>query len=98
MMDYLHGDVVDGEFKAACQYEYGRESKILRKAAELFRRDRTADAGEISFQIEDEFHCGSWFIGNGWDLSWQCRSFSAKSWNQLSHAERAELLDGLPLS
>jgi hypothetical protein len=98
MMDYLHGDVVDGEFKAACQYEYGRESKILRKAAELFRRDRTAHAGEISFQIEDEFHCGSWFIQPEWSFIWECSSFPAKSWNQLTDTERADLLCALPLS
>jgi hypothetical protein len=97
-MDYLHGDVVDGEFKAACQYEYARESNIVRKAAELLRRDLTADAAEISLKIEDEFRCGSWFIGTDWMFVWQCPSFPAKSWNQLSENERAELLYGLPLS
>jgi hypothetical protein len=97
-MDYLHGDVVDGEFKAACQYEYARESKILRKAAELLRRDAMADAAEISFKIEDEFHCGRWLIGTDWMFVWQCPSFPAKSWNQLSDAERGELLYGLSLS
>jgi hypothetical protein len=51
-MDYLHSDVVDGEFKAACQYEYARESNILRKASELRSRDPTAYAGEIMFKIE----------------------------------------------
>ncbi len=64
-MDYLHGDVVDGQFRAACQYEYARESNVLCKAAELLRREPTADAAEISFKMEDEFHCGSWFIGTG---------------------------------
>jgi hypothetical protein len=97
-MDYLHGDVVGDEFKAACQYEYARESLVLQRAAQLLRNNPTADIGEIAFQIESEFHCGSWFIGNGWDLIWQCRSFPPKSWNQLSDAERAELLEGLPLS
>jgi len=97
-MDYLHGDVVDGEFKAACQYEYGRESNILRKAAELLRHDRTADAAEISLEVEAEFDCVSWFILPDWGFVWECSSFPAKSWNQLTDAERAELLYGLPLS
>jgi len=97
-MDYLHGDVVDGQFRAACQYEYARESNVLCKAAELLRREPTADAAEISFKMEDEFHCGSWFIGTDWMFVWQCPSFPAKSWNQLSDAERKELLYGLPLS
>ncbi len=37
-MDYLHGDVIDGEFASACTYEYARESKVLREAAELRRK------------------------------------------------------------
>jgi hypothetical protein len=32
-MAYLHGDVVDDEFEAACDYEYARESHVLRAAA-----------------------------------------------------------------
>jgi hypothetical protein len=32
-MDYLHGDVVDHEFEAACCYEYARESPLLREEA-----------------------------------------------------------------
>jgi hypothetical protein len=32
-MDYLHGDVVDGEREACCDYEYARESHVLRAAA-----------------------------------------------------------------
>ena len=56
------------------------------------------DTGEIAFQIEREFHCGSWFFQPEWGFIWQCPSFPAKSWNQLSEAERTELLYGLPLS
>jgi hypothetical protein len=97
-VDYLHGDVVDGEFKAACQYEYARESNILHKAAERLRRDPTVSAGEIVLKIESEFHCDSWFISTDWMFVWQCPSFPAKSWNQLSEAERRELLHGLPFS
>jgi len=97
-MDYLHGDVVDHQVKAACHYEYARECAVLRRAAELFSRDPTAYIGEISLKIEDEFHCGSLFIGIDWMFVWQCPSFPAKSWNQLSEAERTELLCGLPLA
>jgi hypothetical protein len=95
-MDYLHGDVVGDEFRAACQYEYSRESNILRKAAELFRR--SVHSEEITFKVENEFHCGFWFIQHEWSFIWQCRSFPAKSWNQLSEKERSEVLWGLPLS
>ena len=97
-MDYLHGDVVGDEFRAACQYEYARQSAVLQKAAQMLRDNPTANAGEISLKIEREFHCGSWFIGTDWMFVWQCPSFPAKSWNQLSPAERTELLYGLPLS
>lgn len=97
-MRYLHGDVVDDQFRAACQYEYARESKILRKAAESLLRNSTAYVGEIVSKIEHEFHCGTWFIGTDWMFVWQCLSFPAKSWNQLSEAERTELLYGLPAS
>jgi hypothetical protein len=32
-MDYLHGDVADNEFEAACYYEYAKESALLREMA-----------------------------------------------------------------
>jgi hypothetical protein len=94
-MDYLHGDVADDQFRAACHYEYARESTILRKAAQLLK---ATDAGEIASQIECEFHCGSWFFQPEWGFIWQCPSFPAKSWNQLTDTERVDLLCGLPLS
>ena len=31
-MAYLHGDVVDGEHEAACDYEFARESRLRRAA------------------------------------------------------------------
>ena len=97
-MDYLHGDVVGDEFKAACQYEYARESDVLRRAAQLLRNNPTADIGDIASQIESEFHCDSWFFSTDWGFIWQCRSFPANSWNQLTDAERADLLCALSLS
>jgi hypothetical protein len=96
--DYLHGDVADDQFRAACEYEYARESKILRRAAELLLRNPTASLGEIASQIEREFHCGSWFFQPEWGFIWQCPSFPAKGWNQLTEDERSDLLCGLPLS
>ena len=101
-MDYLHGDVVGDDFRAACQYEYARESNVLPKAAQMLRDNRTADAGEILFRLEAECHdasCdASWLGHTDWSFIWQCPSFPAKSWNQLSEAERADLLCALPLS
>jgi hypothetical protein len=97
-MPYVHGDVVDGNFEAASRYEYARESAVLRKAAELQSGDPTLYTGELSSRIEAEFQCGSWFIQPEWGFIWQCRSFPAKSWNQLSEPERIELLYGLPIS
>jgi hypothetical protein len=98
-MAYLHGDIVDDQFRAACQYEYARESNVLRKAAELVKRDPSSLAGEIVFQIDREFPAvGSWLISTEWRFVWQCPSFPAKSWNQLIEKERSELLYGLPLS
>jgi hypothetical protein len=96
---YLHGCVVDGQFRAACHYEYARESNILRRAAELFGANQSALAGEIFFQIDREFPAaaGNWLITQEWSFVWQCRSFPATSWNELSEAERTELLHGLPL-
>jgi hypothetical protein len=97
--DYLHGDVVDEEFKAACHYEYARESGLLRRAAQLMRNNPTAYTyRDIASQIESEFHCGSWFSSIDWGLIWQCPSFSEIGWNQLTEEERAELRCGLPLS
>jgi hypothetical protein len=39
-MDYLHGDVVDNEFEAACYYEYAKESAFLREAARLWASEK----------------------------------------------------------
>jgi hypothetical protein len=86
---YLHGTVVGGQFRAACQYEYARESNVLRRAAEL---RSSADPVEVSFKIEEEFHCGSWFMQPEWSFLWECPSFPAKSWNgrtELSYRPRS---------
>jgi hypothetical protein len=96
-MAYLHGDVEDGQFRAACSYEYARESRILPKVAELFRRNRSADAMEIFFHIDRGFPAaGKHLIEHKWRVIWKCPSFPEKSWNELSKAERSDLLWGLP--
>ncbi len=43
---YLHGKVVDDQFGAACQYEYARESAVLREAAQILKSNPTADPGD----------------------------------------------------
>lgn len=89
-MDYLHGDVTDGQFRAACRYEYARESNILRKAAELLSRDPTAYAGEIGFKIEDQFHCASSFFQPEWGFIWQCPSFPQKQIGPYSNWKKSD--------
>jgi hypothetical protein len=57
-MDYLHGDVVDGEHEAACDYEYARESRVLRAAAGMHIAKRlgelTAEQWRAEFQKATE--------------------------------------------
>ena len=37
-MDYLHGDVADHQFRAACRYEYARKSAVVRAAVSALPR------------------------------------------------------------
>jgi hypothetical protein len=94
-MDYLHGDVKDGDFEAACGYEYARESNVMREAAKL-SVSGISDT-EIACKVEDQFQCGHWFIQQPWGFIWQCPSFPAKSWNQLGEQERADIRLVFPL-
>lgn len=89
-MDYLHGDVADGEFEAACWYEYARESIVLNEAARLLASGM--DDREIACKVEAQFRCGLWFIQIPWGAISECPSFPAKGWNQLSPNERATIL------
>jgi hypothetical protein len=67
-MDYLHGDVVDGEHEAACDYEYSRESRVLREAARLHRQGLSPE--EIGEDIDQAFHCGGFsFKAHGLSFS-----------------------------
>jgi hypothetical protein len=94
-MAYLYGDVAGDQFRAACRYKYARESKILPKIAELYRRKAVG----IFHQIDHEFPAaGEHLINHECRVFWQCPSFPEKSWNELSKAERSDLLWGLPCS
>jgi hypothetical protein len=64
-MDYLHGDVVDGEYEAACFYEYARESTVLREVAT--RRGRWEELAQ-----NDQLHL---IMQYPWFLIWNCASF-----------------------
>ena len=92
-MNYLHGDVVDHEFEAACLYEYAKESVVLREAARLWasKKHSYEESEEIALAIENRFPSGFW-----WSLVWQCPSFPRKSWNQLSQRKRANILLWFP--
>src|SRR5262245_24720932 len=104
-IDYLHGSVVDAGFEAACTYEYARESKILRDAADerekLFHQKKNyAFAGQLyeeaAHTIFQKHNCGVWFINPQWSFIWHCRSFPRNPWNQLSKPERREILYAFP--
>jgi len=91
-MDYLHGDIVDNEFRAACYYEYARESFVLDEAARLWasRKHSYEESEHIALAIEKAFPsrlCSWW-----WSLVWPCPSFPRKSWNQLSQRERTNIV------
>src|SRR4029450_13642350 len=106
-MDYLHGDVVDNEFAAACCYEYERELHVSDKTDEINKEiAQWIEEDEIVFIKEDEdvrgfalrveeiFRCGLSFTGYARILIHQCPSFTRKSWNQLSKEERVNILLG----
>jgi hypothetical protein len=106
-MDYLHGDVVDNEFAAACCYEYERElhvsdktDEINKEIAQWIEEDEIVfikeDKGVRGFalRVEEIFRCGLSFTGYARNLIQQCPSFTRKSWNQLSKEERVNILLG----
>jgi hypothetical protein len=90
-MDYLHGDVIDEEFEAACHYEYSRESTILREAAIAVARRKRKNinlAQEVAHGIWKKYNCGTWFVGYPWGFIWRCPSFPGIPWNRLGTRER----------
>src|SRR5438105_4818283 len=89
-MPYLHGDVIDNEFEAACWYEYARESAVLRESAQMHKSG--TDAPEFSSDVERKFQCGYWFIQIPWGSISRCPSFPEKGWNYLSASDRGEII------
>ena len=96
-MDYLHGDVVDHVYEAACCYEYGKESKTLLTAARLKREDPSTPLEVIFCRLQLEHGLG-WFIQDPWPSICECSGFPAKSWNQLTTAQRYDILRTFPSS
>jgi hypothetical protein len=93
--DYLHGDVADDEFEAACDYEYSRESRVLREAASLHRQDLSF--AQIGADINHDFSCGGLFLQSPWFEFFTCAHFPETPWNSLSAGDRREILRTLPL-
>ena len=102
-MDYLHGDIEDNEFEAACCYEYAKESPLLREAARLwaaqkkvFCKETASNSeldGEIVLKIETKSGPYSSLIEHPWSLIVQCPSFRQQTtWNELSQHARAHIL------
>jgi hypothetical protein len=93
-MDYLHGDVKDGEALIACLYEYARESKDMWDAAKLLDDARASgnlncekDFWRIHFEFEH------WIQASDWTTNFlKCESFPETDWNALSAAEREKIL------
>jgi hypothetical protein len=70
-MEYLHGDVEDGEYEAALYYEYARESETLRELAARLEERCQSSKGEIwrdgvADAVGNEFARKKDFRGIGW--------------------------------
>jgi len=93
-MDYLHGYVTNDEFQAARDYEYARESKVIREAARLLRESgKTIEevCAIIEYQTFPGLLSDQWYQWP-WLAFWSgSASFPEKSYNQLSERERADL-------
>lgn len=96
-MDYLHGDVKEGEAWIASLYEYSRESKIIRKAAE--RRNQLTKAGlnthkAVDWALQELEKQPSNLIEIMAFL--ECESFPKKDWQELNQEDRNKLLQSHP--
>jgi len=92
-MDYLHGHVKDEEAWLACLYEYARESKNLREAAN--RRDALKEKGL------DTKKAAEWAVQESQQqprflmelMSFlECESFPKKDWQELSQEDRNRII------
>ena len=93
-MAHLHGDVVDGEHEAACDYEYSRESPVLRAAARSHRQGLSFE--EIGEETDQAFSCGGAFLGSPWLEFFTCGHFPEIPWNSLPPEVREEVLRAYP--
>ncbi|MGA3169500.1 MAG: hypothetical protein ABSE62_00660 [Chthoniobacteraceae bacterium] len=91
-LEYLRREVIDGEFQAACVYEYARESQGMREESALHKRG-TYSLGRHGYIVQPN---GQNVLA---DPIWTCPSFPAKGWNQLNETERAKIVrsGGYPL-
>ena len=103
-MDYLHGDVVDGEQGAACAYEYSREAPVLAEAAKLCReleaktgRPAIESIESVAEEIEQRFSCGGLILQSPWLDFIICKNCPQTPWNSLPAEDRAEILTVFPV-
>ena len=94
-MAYLHGDVVDGEHEVACDYEYARESRVLREAARLHRQG-SFELEEIGEEIDQTFSCGVVFLSSPWLEIFICPHFPEIPWNSLPAEAHKEMVRAYP--
>ena len=92
-MDYLHGDVNGDEAWLACLYEYAREAKSLRNAAE--RRDKLKkdglSTGKAVSRAVDELEKQPLFLTEIMTVL-ECESFPKKDWQELEQKDRSNIL------
>jgi len=94
-MDYLHGDVKDEEAWLACLYEYARESKSLREAAnrrdELKEKEKGLDTKKAAeWALQDLKQQPRFLIEILTFL--ECESFPKKDWPELSQQDRNKII------
>ena len=94
-MAYLHGIVADTEFEAACDYEFARESRVLREASRSHGQGLNLD--ELGEEIDQAFTCGGLFLQSPWFEFFTCAHFPESPWNSLSAEDRREILRTLRL-
>ena len=97
-MDLLHSDVTDDESEAACEYEYARESQVLREAARLHRQGLSFE--EIAEEIDQAFSCGGLFLASPWLEIFSSSAaglFPLSPWNHLPEEARERILRAFPL-
>ena len=98
-MDYLHGDVVDGEAEVACLYEYARESQTMWDAAR--KRDEFIatgmDAGHAAGAAWAESNLENYgSVLPATAVFLDCEAFPKQDWNALSSDQRHQIARFFP--